>query len=151
MGRVGLYNSDGTPQLDDDDKQMFDPNGSDPVGYVAEGVLADGTENVKGVDPQFYWHQRKWGGIAELDVYDASYVKLRDATINYDFPARWFGEGFLKSASFALVGRNLWLIYSGVPNIDPESSFTSNNNGLGQEYASMPNTRSLGFNLKLVF
>ena len=151
MGRTGLYNSDGTPQLDEENNQMFDPNGSDPVGYVAEGLLADGTENMKGIDPQFYWHQRKWGGIAELDVYDASYVKLRDVTINYDFPARWFGEGFLKSASFALVGRNLWLIYSGVPNIDPESSFTSNNNGLGQEYASMPNTRSLGFNLKLVF
>lgn len=151
MGRVGLYNSDGTPQLDAEEKQMFDPKGSDPVGYVADGVLADGTENVKGVDPQFYFHQRKWGGIAELDVYDASYVKLRDVTINYNFPTKWFGKGFLKSASFALVGRNLWLIYSGAPNIDPESSFTSNNNGLGQEYSAMPTTRSLGFNLKLVF
>ena len=68
MGRRGLYNSDGTPQLDEENNQMFDPNGSDPVGYVAEGLLADGTENMKGIDPQFYWHQRKWGGIAELDV-----------------------------------------------------------------------------------
>ena len=151
MGRQGLYNADGTPQLDADGDQMFDPDGSDPVGYVADGVLADGSENKKGIDPQMYFHQRKWGGIAELDVYDASYVKLRDLTINYNFPAEWFGEGFLKSASLAFVGKNLWLIYSGVPNIDPESSFTSNNNGLGQEYAAMPTTRSVGFNLKLVF
>ena len=137
--------------LDENEKQMFDPAGSDPVGYVADGVLADGTENTKGIDPQVYFHQRKWGGIAELDVYDASYVKLRDVTINYNFPASWFESNFISSASLALVGRNLWLIYSGVPNIDPESSFTSNNNGLGQEYAAMPTTRSVGFNLKVSF
>ena len=121
------------------------------VGYVADGVLADGTENTRGIDPQVYFHQRKWGGIAELDVYDASYVKLRDLTLNYNLPARWFGSGFLRSASLALVGKNLWLIYSGLPNVDPESAFSSNNNALGQEYAAMPATRSVGFNLKLVF
>ncbi|MEN8226908.1 MAG: SusC/RagA family TonB-linked outer membrane protein [Bacteroidota bacterium] len=124
---------------------------SGSVGYVADGVLADGSENTRGIDPQMYWHQRKWGGIAELDVYDATYVKLRDVTLNYNLPSAWFGDGFIQSASLALVGRNLWLIYSGVPNIDPESSFTSNNNGIGQEYAAMPTTRSIGFNLKLVF
>jgi TonB-linked SusC/RagA family outer membrane protein len=150
-GRVGLYNPDGTPMLDGDDKQMFDPEGSAPVGYVPDGVLADGTENIRGIDPQVFWHQRKWGGIAELDVYDASYVKLRDVTLNYNFPKAWFSNTFIKSGSFALIGKNLWLIYSGVPHIDPESSFTSNNNGLGQEYAAMPTTRSVGFNLKLIF
>ncbi len=150
-GRTGLYNPDGTPMLDENEKQMFDPQGSDPVGYVADGILSDGTANTKGVDPQVYFHQRKWGGIAELDVYDASYVKLRDVTINYNFPSAWFESNFITSASIALVGRNLWLIYSGVPNIDPESSFTSKNNGLGQEYAAMPTTRSVGFNLKVAF
>jgi len=150
-GRTGLYNPDGTPQLDENENQLFDPNGSEPVGYVASGVLADGSENTRGVDPQMYWHQHKWGGIAELDVYDATYVKLRDVTINYNFPVKWFERGFIKSASLALIGKNLWLIYSGVPNIDPESSFTSNNNGIGQEYAAMPTSRSIGFNLKLVF
>ena len=121
------------------------------VGYVADGVLADGTENIRGIDPQVYWHQHKWGGIAELDVYDASYVKLRDLTLNYNFPEDWFSNNFLEGGSFALIGKNLWLIHSGVPHIDPESSFTSNNNGLGQEYAAMPTTRSIGFNLKLNF
>lgn len=121
------------------------------VGYVADGVLADGTENTKGIDPQVYFHQRKWGGIAELDVYDASYVKLRDMTITYNFPQYWFESTFLSAGSLSIIGKNLWLIYSGVPNIDPESAFSSNNNALGQEYAAMPPTRSFGFNLRLVF
>ncbi len=151
MGRKGLYNADGIPQLDGEGEQMFDPGGSESVGFVADGVLADGTENTRGVDPQMYWHQRKWGGIAELDVYDASYVKLRDVTLTYNLPSAWFGNGFVKSASLALIGKNLWLIYSGVPNIDPESNFSSNNNAIGQEYAAMPTTRSVGFNFRLVF
>lgn len=121
------------------------------AGYVADGVLADGSENTRGIDPQVFFHQRKWGGIAELDVYDASYVKLRDVTLNYDFPEYWFEDFFVKQASLSFVAKNLWLIYSGVPNIDPESSFTSNNNGLGQEYAAMPHARSFGFNLRVVF
>ena len=151
MGRVGLYNDDGTPMEDVDGNQLFDPNGSEPVGYVADGVLADGSENIKGIDPQMYFHQRKWGGIAELDVYDASYVKLRDLTLNYKLPSRWFERNFITSASVAFVGKNLWLIYSGVPNIDPESNFSSNNNAIGQEYAALPTTRSLGFNVRIVF
>lgn len=121
------------------------------VGYVADGVLADGSENTRGIDPQFYWHQHKWGGIAELDIYDASYVKLRDITLNYNLPSHWFENNIISRISLSLVGRNLWLIYSGVPNIDPESSFTSNNNGLGQEYAAMPPTRSFGFNMRIEF
>lgn len=121
------------------------------VGYVADGVLVDGSKNTKGIDPQVYFHQRKWGGIAELDIYDASYVKLRDVTLNYNFPQHWFDNLFIQSGSFSIIGKNLWLIYSGVPNIDPESSFSSSNNALGQEYAAMPTTRSYGFNLRLTF
>ncbi|MCK9206971.1 MAG: TonB-dependent receptor, partial [Salinivirgaceae bacterium] len=121
------------------------------VGYVADGVLEDGTINTRGIDPQVYWHQHKWGGIAELDVYDATYVKLRDVTLNYDFPDFWFENKWIKSASLSFVAKNVWLIYSGVPNIDPESSFGSGNSALGQEYAAMPPTRSFGFNLKVVF
>ncbi len=150
LGRKGLYNTDGTPMLDVDGKQLFDAT-SEAVGYVSDGVLADGTINKRGMDPQVFWHQRKWGGIAELDVYDASYIKLRDITINYDFPSYWFENKLIKSASLSFVANNVWLIYSGVPNIDPESSFTSNNNGLGQEYAAMPSARSFGFNLKVIF
>jgi len=138
-GRESWYNGTSDEQL------------AGTVGYVADGVLADGTENTKGIDPQFYWHQHKWGGIAELDIYDASYVKLRDVSVKYNLPSLMFENSFIQSISIALLAKNLWLIYSGVPNIDPEASFTSNNNGLGQEYSSMPPTRSIGFNLQIIF
>ncbi len=122
-----------------------------PVGYVAEGVYPDGTVNNRGIDPQVYWHQGKWNGITELSIYDASYVKLREAIIGINIPKSFTNKLKINRASFSLTGRNLWLIYSGVPNIDPESSFTNQNKGLGQEYAAMPTARNIGFSLKFNF
>lgn len=121
------------------------------VGFLAQGVTADGEFNTKGIDPQKYWHQFKWGGIAELDIYDASYVKLRDITFTYNIPPVWLNKVSISNGSVSFVAKNVWLIYSGAPNIDPEASFGATNSALGQEYASMPPTRSYGVNLKLVF
>jgi len=59
-------------------------------------------------------------------------------------------NAFIKTASFSLTGRNLWLIYSKVPNIDPESYYT-NGNGQGIELYSYPTRRSFGFSIKLDF
>ena len=122
-----------------------------PVGYVPEGVFPDGTPNNRGLDPQVYWHQGKWNGITELSIYDASYIKLREMIIGVNIPKSFLKKIKINSASFSLTGRNLWLIYSGVPNIDPESSFTNQNNGLGQEYAAMPTARNIGFSLRFNF
>jgi fructose-specific component phosphotransferase system IIB-like protein len=58
-------------------------------------------------------------------------------------------KGF-SNLSFTLSGRNLWLIKSNVPNIDPESTY-SNGNGQGVEYAAYPTARSIGLNIQLSF
>jgi len=122
-----------------------------PIGYVPEGVFPDGTPNNRGLDPQVYWHQGKWNGITELSIYDASYVKLREVILGINIPKKFAQKLKINNASFSLTGRNLWLIYSGVPNIDPESSFNNQNTGLGQEYAAMPTARNIGFTLKFKF
>jgi len=130
-------------------------------GYEVSGVYAEGTiingEDVSGqsatrlVDPQDYWSQYAgWTNeIHEPFVYDAGYVKLREVAITYRFKKTAFG-GKLRNASATLSGRNLWLIHSNVPNVDPEASY-SNGNGQGLEYATYPITRSIGLNLKVGF
>ena len=49
------------------------------------------------------------------------------------------------------VGRNLFLLWSSVPNVDPESGYTASGNSQGLEYFSLPTTRNLGFNLSATF
>jgi hypothetical protein len=48
------------------------------------------------------------------------------------------------------VARNLLILYSDIPNIDPESGY-NNGNGQGFEYGSLPSRRSYGVNLNLKF
>jgi TonB-linked SusC/RagA family outer membrane protein len=119
-------------------------------GYLADGVTADGKQNTVFVNPELYWGQfSEWTNeIHEQFIYDASFVKLREVTLAYNFPAQISRKLHLKGLSVALTGRNLWLIYSGVPNIDPESAY-SNGNGQGYEIYSWPTRRSVGMNIKI--
>lgn len=89
--------------------------------------------------------------VTENILYDASFVKLREFSFGYTFTGALLNRTPFETASLSLVGRNLLLIYSQVPNIDPESAYTVSGNAQGLEYFAMPNTRSFGFNLNLNF
>jgi len=85
-----------------------------------------------------------------LFVYDADYMKLRQFTFGYNFPSRLLDRTPFTAASLSFVGRNLWLIYSSVDNIDPESTY-DNSNGQGLEWYGVPQSRTFGFNLNVKF
>ncbi|MFT7282284.1 MAG: hypothetical protein ACI9DM_002018, partial [Cyclobacteriaceae bacterium] len=62
------------------------------------------------------------------------------------------GDSFIKGVQLGVEGRNLALLYSKVPHIDPESNlFGAGADGFGIERASVPSTRSFGFNVRLTF
>jgi TonB-linked SusC/RagA family outer membrane protein len=84
-------------------------------------------------------------------VYDATFVKLRQATIGYKLPNQWVQKIKLQDVSLSLYGRNLWLMYSKVPNIDPETAFSPGTAGLGVEYIQAPSARTFGFSVKAKF
>ena len=88
--------------------------------------------------------------ISEYFVQDASFVKLRSLTFGYQLPARILSSLPFSDASLSIVGRNLWLIYSEVDNVDPESTYNTSN-GQGLEWFGVPQTRSFGLNLNLKF
>ena len=121
-------------------------------GTYVEGVLPDGTTWKGFVNPEKYWGDfSDWTHeIHEPFIYDATFVKLREATITWDLPSKIFSKLKIRSASVSLFGRNLWIIYKNVPNIDPESAYT-NGNGQGYEIYSYPTRRSIGIDLKVNF
>ncbi len=113
-------------------KEVYDENG-DVTGYVPNDVV---------VTAEAYNHAAYVNSIAGGSVFDASYIKLREIRLGYTFK---FNKTF-KELTLAFVGRNLALLYSKVPHIDPETSFTSGNLQ-GIEFGQLPSTRSLGFNI----
>ncbi|MES2810474.1 MAG: SusC/RagA family TonB-linked outer membrane protein [Bacteroidota bacterium] len=102
---------------------------------------------------QDYWSQYQAGN-TEANTFDASFIKLREASLSYTIPSKVISTyaKFIKGLQVGVEGRNLWLIHSNVPHIDPEVNFFgSGSAGEGVEFNSVPTTRSFGFNVRLTF
>ena len=64
-------------------------------------------------------------------IKDASFVKLREVSVQYTLPESWAATFRASGASISLAGRNLhtWTKYDG---LDPEASFQGGSRGFGQ-------------------
>jgi len=125
--------------------------------FVDRGVIAnsDGTYSPNTVPVQSmqdYWGQFG-SSITEGGVFDASFIKLREVRLNYSLPAKLFKtQQFIKGVDVGLEGRNLWIIQSNVPHIDPEANiFGTTSVGEGYEFYNVPATRTFGFNVRARF
>ena len=113
---------------------------------LQKGVVAnpDGTysPNSIQIDAEDYWH-RTFSG-QEEGVYDASFVKLREIKLGFDLPTSLIEKTPFQGINISLIGRNLWILHSNVPNVDPESSAYGASNGQGFEVNGIPSVRSYG-------
>ncbi|MEL6675271.1 MAG: SusC/RagA family TonB-linked outer membrane protein, partial [Bacteroidota bacterium] len=122
-----------------------------------EGVLEnpDGTfrdNDIPLASAQAFWTSINDNSIAEAFIFDASFVKLREITFNYSLPSSILGSSFIRGLTVGLEARNVALLWSRVPHIDPETNlFGSGADGWGVERANISATRSIGANLKLSF
>ena len=119
-------------------------------GIIMPGVLADGSKNTKRVENEYGTYGYAYNPQHEF-VYDASYVKLREANITYSLPRAVVAKlGGIKGVDLSLYGRNLWIIHKNIPDSDPEENLSAGN-VQGYQSGAYPTTRSIGFNVKLLF
>jgi hypothetical protein len=122
-----------------------------------EGVIENADGSVRDNDiplasAEHFWSSLNNSTISEAFIFDASFVKLREFSVNYSLPDKLFRNSFVQSLSVGLEGRNIALLYSKVPHIDPENNlFGSGVDGFGIEGSSIPTTRSIGINLRAIF
>ena len=111
---------------------------------VAEGIdEATGKKNTVEVSKQDYY--QAYYDVTESGIYDTSFWKLRDVTLTYKLPK--IGNIDISVYGFA---RNI-LIWSKMPDLDPESSQGNGNMSGYFERFSVPNTSSFGGGFKLTF
>ena len=130
-------------------------------GLIHEGVNNVGTAenpeyvtNTIAIPAESFYRQFYDRNHEENNVYNASYLKLRELSISYNFDNRKLSNSFLKgieNINIALVGRNLFAI-SEIPHFDPEQFAVQGNNFIrGVEDMSYPTTRSIGLKLGVNF
>ncbi len=148
-GTCGILDYFGTSQLSGDTRGET---------VVFEGVLEDGTPNTQAVpyaDPanglgSYYFVRYGFGGTSEMNIFDTSWLRLRELTVSYRLPSNLFNSIPVRGATITFTGRNLWL-ETDYPGIDPETNLTGASNGFGLDYFNMPNTKSYNLGLNVTF
>jgi hypothetical protein len=148
---MGLY---GSAAFTEDRTSTFQYK--DTENAKGEGVLSDGSPNNitrGGPDdieayPDFY--ADLFGSIDEMAVYETSYLKLREISLTFDLPKSILNPVKMSAASISFIGRN-FLLWTTLPNVDPETSQGMGNGQMGFEYMSLPQTKSYGVTLNLTF
>ncbi|MCK8480448.1 SusC/RagA family TonB-linked outer membrane protein [Psychroserpens algicola] len=117
-------------------------------GIIAQGVnQTTGLPNTVSVSAESYYRQFYDRNHEENNIYDASFLKLRQFSIGYDFKLK---EGFLglkegADLSLSIIGNNLFVITEN-PHFDPEQLAVQGNNFVsGVEDMSYATSRSIGF------
>lgn len=110
-------------------------------------------ENSTPVSPQNYWNASASTnlGINEANIYDATNIRLRNVSLNYNLPRQWIEGLALQGAQIGLSANNVWMLESHLNGIDPESVYATGTNAVGFENASSPTSRSYYVNVTLRF
>jgi outer membrane receptor protein involved in Fe transport len=122
---------------------------SDPStggGTLFAGIVeSTGKPNIKYADTQGLYENVLFS-LWENWIYDATFVKIREISMGYNLPTKWVSKIGGQSGSFSIITQNPWLIYADSKKIDP-----SQLEGTWNEGGQLPATKSLGFNLKIIF
>lgn len=129
----------------------------DRTPMVVEGVIADGNggyiENTQEVTSQQYWEAVAGGntGISEANLYSATNIRLRNVALSYSFPKSMLSKTPFQQVKMGVSVNNVWMIYSDMNGLDPESVFVTTSNATGLENVASPTSRSYLFNVTLGF
>lgn len=123
-------------------------------GVVGQGVVNIGTSaapeyvpNEKRISSEEYHHKYYLLTNNENTIFDASYIKLREVKLTYMISGKVFNKLPFRDIAISIVGRNLALLKSNLPHIDPETSYYNDGNLQGIENGQIPTTKTMGFNI----
>jgi len=133
-----------------------DPDGNTSnIGIVLEGVHEDGTPNTTVVH-YYYKYLPNAGGwgkfVSTPGILENTWVKMREISLSYTLPPKIIKRsGVFQNLMLTVTGRDLFYIYTTLPDkINPEGIMGSGN-AQGFEWASFPGTRSFIFGISASF
>jgi len=119
--------------------------------YTVRGNLADFNGDGNQVLLDQAWYTGLGGGfgsVSEHFIKDASWVRIREVSLNYVVPANVCKLLHVPGLSLGFTARNLAL-WTKFPGVDPETNLSGASNGRGLDYFTNPGTKSYMFSLKV--
>ena len=122
--------------------------------YVLKGLAPNGQPNNSQINNSDFYFTNILFGPSELQVYDATTIRLQECSLAYSLPAKSLEKTPFGSLSFTLSGYNLWFRAINTPkgaNFDPNTSGTGVGNGFGFDFINGPSSRRYGLSVKANF
>lgn len=128
-----------------------------PEDMVVDGVVWDEstqsyTQNTKQVSPRDYYRNLYRRYHETQSTFSATFLKLREVKLGYSLPSSLFAKKAVKGVSLSVIARNLFMWTKGQNYVDPEAiTYEGASSTPGVEEMSYPSTKSIGFNINLLF
>lgn len=128
-----------------------------PEDMVIDGVIwdeekGDYVKNTIQLSPRDYYRNLYRRYHETQSTFSATYVKLREVKLGYQFPTKWFTKTPIKNIGLSFVARNLFMWTKDQDYVDPEAiTYEGASATPGVEEMSYPSTRSYGFNVNIIF
>ncbi|MGI9526763.1 MAG: SusC/RagA family TonB-linked outer membrane protein [Weeksellaceae bacterium] len=156
-GQVGgIIYSHSHHKLTEQGKLKHTLRGREEGEIVGDGVMLDDqgnyVPNTVARPIGYYWAEHYSISNTEANSFDATFLKLREARIQFDFPKKWIENTFINTAGIGLYGRNL-IVWSDFPLYDPEVAGVAggSNTFNGVEVGQMPVPAEFGLDFKISF
>jgi TonB-linked SusC/RagA family outer membrane protein len=135
---VERLNADGTPTK----PYIFAENNS---------ITTAGVANTIPITSEQYWGNSGKYSAAEGFIYNTDWVRIREASLSYTLQKNVLQNTPFGSVTVGVFGRNLFLSSPNYPHLDPEQNVSGVSNSQGLEFNALPQTKSMGFNLRVTF
>ncbi len=123
--------------------------------FILPGVQQGTTNpNQTQINNSTYYFTNVLFGPNELQVYDASVIRLQELSFGYSFPKKYLDKTPFGSLSLTASGFNLWYDAYNTPeaaNFDPNVAGTGIGNGRGFDFLNGPSSRRFGMSVKASF
>ncbi len=138
--------------------QLIETENRPEEGIIAEGVVNIGTTespnyvaNTTAISAEAYYRQFYDRNHEENNTLNASYAKLRELNLSYNFETRRKYLSWADHMSLSLIAKNIWAI-SPIKHFDPEQLAVQGQGFIGGvEDMSYATSRSIGLHLNVHF
>jgi TonB-linked SusC/RagA family outer membrane protein len=126
-------------------------DGTATKSYIFDAVTTAGVANTIPVTSEQYWGNAGIYSAGEAFILNTSWVRVREASLNYTVNKGWLKNTPIGALTVGVFGRNLFLNAPNYPHLDPEQNATGVSNSQGLEFNALPQTKSIGANLRVTF
>ena len=126
-------------------------NGIVGAGVVYNAATGKYDPNTVSASASAYYDNYYQISNAETNIFDASFIKIREVRLEYALPAKFISRFKFNQVNIAVYGRELFN-FTKFPGFDPEGgNLNSGTLTPGVELTQFPSTRNIGINLTFKF